>query len=149
MSMALYARCQYITAGSWELSNKIQGFGICRLDAKRHKMQVVGVTRRSRNELLADPRLGWLTEAEIARFVITEATDESERCFNQVVQQIVLYRLIGERALPDDFPQQYPSSKKPYVTSREQTLSRLHDNANTFVNYLEYTQLIVRGAGKT
>ncbi len=94
--------------------------------------------------LLADPRICRLGEEEIAKFVITEAEDESDHCFNDVLQRILLYRRIGDQALPNDLVERYPSSKKPYVTSPEQTLRRLRDNANTFINYLEYTQLIVR-----
>lgn len=93
--------------------------------------------------LLASPELGWLSEDEIARFVITEGENESPTCFRHVVSTILEYRA-GRYDLPTNFPELYPSSKRPYVTSPDQTLRRLKDNANTFINYLEYTQMIRR-----
>jgi len=95
--------------------------------------------------LLADPRIQTLSKEEIARFVITEGDNESNQCFEHVVQRILDYRLYGDAVLPTDFEERYSSSTTG-VRSREATLSYLEDIANTFINYLEYTQLISRNA---
>lgn len=93
--------------------------------------------------LLADSRIQRLSKEEIARFVITEGENETRQCFEHVVQRILSYRSYGDAVLPSNFEELYASSTTG-VRSREQTLSYLEDIANTFINYLEYTQLISR-----
>jgi len=93
--------------------------------------------------LLADNRIQTLSKQEIGRFVITEAENESSTCYENIVQNILSYRSHGDIVLRDDFEELYPSSTTG-VRSRVQTVDALEDVANTFINYLEYTQLISR-----
>ncbi|PRR97892.1 restriction endonuclease [Bacillus sp. NMCN6] len=94
-------------------------------------------------KLLLDNRVHTLSKEEIGRFVITEGENESQRCFENVVQRILDYRLLGDAVLPANFEELYPSSTTG-VRSREKTISGLEDIANTLINYLEYTQFISR-----
>src|SRR5690606_29333648 len=73
----------------------------------------------------------------------TEAESESNECFEHIIQRITEYRNYGDLVLSDDFEELYPSSTTG-VRSREKTLEALEDVGNTFINYLEYTQLIDR-----
>ncbi|MFC7370756.1 restriction endonuclease FokI C-terminal domain-containing protein [Fictibacillus iocasae] len=93
--------------------------------------------------LLADNRVRDLSKEEIGRFVITEGDNETTACFEHVVQRIVSYRSNGDGVLPTDFDERYPSSTTG-TRLRAATISYLEDIANTFINYLEYTQLINR-----
>ncbi|MGE8203051.1 AlwI family type II restriction endonuclease [Heyndrickxia sp. NPDC080065] len=95
--------------------------------------------------LLADNRVQTLSKEEIGRFVITEGENESPICFEHVVQRIISYRSHGDTVLPSNFEERYQSSTTG-MRSREQTISYLEDIANTFINYLEYTQLIGRNS---
>ena len=92
--------------------------------------------------LLSDERIGHLTTQEMACVVITRGENESDNCFEDVVQGILDFRSHGVASLPTDFADLYPS--RTGVTSLEQTLDRLDDIANTVVNFLDYTQLISR-----
>jgi hypothetical protein len=94
-------------------------------------------------KLLLDSRIKTLSKQEIACIVMTEAENESDRCYEYVVGRIIAYRSYGNEILPNDFSYLYPSSTTG-VQSLEQTIKRLEDNANTLVNYLEYTQFIIR-----
>lgn len=94
-------------------------------------------------KLLSDSRIGTLSKQELARVVMTEAENETDKCYEHVVSRIIAFRNHGDSILANDFAQQYPSSTSG-IQTLEQTLKRLEDNANTLVNYLEYTQLIVR-----
>ncbi|WGI63269.1 hypothetical protein QEN29_23555 [Escherichia coli] len=94
-------------------------------------------------KLLLDNRVHTLSKEEIGRFVITEGENESQGCFENVVQRILDYRLLGDAVLPENFEELYPSSTTG-VRSREKTISGLEDIANTLINYLEYTQFISR-----
>lgn len=94
--------------------------------------------------LLNDQRIQTLNKEEIGRFVITEGENESSKCFEHVIKQIESYRLFGDSILPENFDELYSSSTTG-VRSRIATLKYLEDIANTFINYLEYTQLISRG----
>lgn len=83
--------------------------------------------------LLLHPRLnGYLTKKEIARFVITKA--ETDRDLEEVTQTIISYRNSGE----DD------SIFNGSFESAFGKISELEDVANTFINQLEYTQLVKR-----
>jgi hypothetical protein len=94
--------------------------------------------------LLANARIRTLSNAEIARFVITEAENETQQCFDHVLQRILNHRDHGDGILPDNLADLYPSSKNNRPRSYDATILALEHNANTFINYLEYTQLITR-----
>lgn len=97
-------------------------------------------------KLLSDSRVSFLTQDELAKVVMTEGVDDSEKCFENVVAQLLRFRSFGDSALPSDFIDTHmPSSgrvnlKHPY--------SHLLDAANTMMNWLEYTQLVHREDGK-
>lgn len=102
-------------------------------------------------KLLLDDRLSlgatnqkpFLTKAEIGCIVSVEADNESDSCFEHIIQRILNFRKNGYAALPEGFEERVPSTNTG-IRTREATIKALEDNANTFINYLEYTQLIVR-----
>ncbi len=93
--------------------------------------------------LLADGRIRSLSEEELAKIVVVEAENESEKCFEHIVSRILEFRDKGDACLDPDFAVKYAPSKgggrenKPYA--------HLMDLANTLFNWLEYTQLAKRG----
>lgn len=91
----------------------------------------------------ADSDIPFLKKSEIGCIVSVEAENESDSCYEQVVARILEFRKIGYDALPLGFEQSVPSTNSG-VRTREATIKALEDNANTFINYLEYTQLVVR-----
>ena len=96
--------------------------------------------------LLNDNRVSYLTEEEIAKVVITEASDETDRCFEHVINRIVAFRDSGDRSLPNDFIDTHlPSTGR---VNLDHPYSHLTDTANTIMNWLEYTQLVYREDGK-
>lgn len=96
--------------------------------------------------LLRDNRIGYLTEEEIAKVVMTEAETDSDKCFEYVVKKVLEFRDIGDRSLADNFIQEHaPSTGR---VNPEHPYSHLTDTANTMVNWLEYTQLIHREPGR-
>lgn len=95
--------------------------------------------------LLEDQRVQTLSKQEIGRFVITEGENETDECYENVVSHILNYRTHGDEILSNDFETLYQSSTTG-IRSRQNTISYLEDIANTFINYLEYTQLIRRNA---
>ena len=95
--------------------------------------------------LLDDDRIGHLTQEEIAKIIVTEAENESDRCFEYIVKRIIQYRCEGDNCLEEDFFIKYQSSKSE--VNLEHPYSHLLDLANTIVNWLEYTQLIRRENG--
>ncbi|MDF2789531.1 MAG: restriction endonuclease [Neobacillus sp.] len=94
-------------------------------------------------KLLADKRILTLSKEEIGRLVITEGENESESCYEHVISRILDYRRNDDSVLTENFDELYKSSTTG-VRTRKATLSYLEDIANTFINYLEYTQLIAR-----
>ena len=96
--------------------------------------------------VLRDSRIGYLTEDEIAKIIVTEAENESERCFSHIVSRIIQYRNEGDTCLDPDFFLKYQSSKGGINLAHP--YSHLSDLANTLVNWLEYTQLVTRDDGK-
>lgn len=92
--------------------------------------------------LLLDERIKYLSQDEIAKIVITEAENETEKCFNAVVNRIQEFREKGDACLPKDFENRYPSTRRNVKTT---AVSRLNDIANTIINWMEYTQYVVRG----
>lgn len=92
--------------------------------------------------LLMDGRIGYLTEEEIAKVVITEGEDDSQKCFEHVVDQILAFRSYGDRSLPAGFIESHTPSKGKINYDRP--YDHLLSIANTLINWLEYTQLICR-----
>ena len=97
-------------------------------------------------KLLSDNRVSYLTEDEIAKVVVTEAENESNKCFESVVAHLIDYRSYGDKCLDEDFFEKYKSSKGE--VNPEHPFSHLTDLANTLMNWLEYTQLAKREEGK-
>lgn len=97
-------------------------------------------------KLLNDNRINYLTEEEIAKIVVTEAEKDTDKCFEQIVGRILEYRNYGDECLSPDFILLYRSSKGGINLAHP--YSHLTDLANTLVNWLEYTQLVVRENGK-
>lgn len=97
-------------------------------------------------KLLDDNKLGYLTEEEIAKIVVTEAENETDKCYNYIVDRIVQFRNFGDICLAEDFCKKYKSSKGD--VNPEHPYSHLTDLANTIINWLEYTQLAKREDGK-
>lgn len=93
--------------------------------------------------LLGEEKLGCnLTQEEIAKIVIVEAENETERCYNHVVERIVRFRNYGNDCLEEDFLDKYMSNKgEPNL---ENFFARLLSVANTMINWIEYTQLARR-----
>lgn len=96
--------------------------------------------------LLDDERVGYLTEEEIAKIIVTEAENESDKCYEYIVKRLIEFRNYGDGCLEKDFFEKYHSSKGEI--NPEHPYSHLTDLANTLVNWLEYTQLIQRYEGK-
>ena len=97
-------------------------------------------------KLLDDPRVMSLSEDEIAKIVVTEAENESDKCYEYVVDRIAQYRGFGDKCLDEDFLLKYQSSKGGI--NLDHPYSHLTDLANTLVNWLEYTQLVKREDGR-
>ena len=92
-----------------------------------------------------DYRIQFLAKEEIAKVIIVEAENESEQCYEYIVNRILRYREYGDEILDEDFFIKYaPSSGK---VNPEHPYSHLADTANTLVNWLDYTQLIYREEG--
>lgn len=96
-------------------------------------------------KLLMDKRVGYLTEEEIAKIIVTEAENESVKCYNYIVDRIEQFRSYGDGCLEKDFLEKYRSSKGS--VNLEHPYSHLMDLANTLINWLEYTQLVKRDGG--
>ena len=96
--------------------------------------------------VLSDNRIQYLTEEEIAKIIVTEAENESGRCYEYIINRIIQYRNEGDSCLDSDFFLKYQSSKGGI--NLEHPYSHLTDLANTLVNWLEYTQLVKRENGQ-
>lgn len=96
--------------------------------------------------LLTDSRITYLTEEEIAKIVVTEAENESNRCYEYIVNRLIQFRNYGDDCLEDDFIIKYQSGKGGI--NLEHPYSHLIDLSNTLVNWLEYTQYVKREDGK-
>lgn len=96
--------------------------------------------------LLCDNRIGNLSEEEIAKVVITEGTDDSDKCFEYVVDRILAFRDSGDKSLSSDFIDTHaPSTGR---VNLDHPYSHLTDTANTMINWMEYTQLVYREDGR-
>ena len=97
-------------------------------------------------KLMSDSRVRYLTQEEIAKIVIIEAENESQKCYEKIVKRLIEFRSYGDSCLESNFAEKYTSSKgtvnlnKPY--------GHLLDIANTIINWLEYTQLVIRDNGR-
>lgn len=97
-------------------------------------------------KLLLDNRVKYLTEEEIAKLIVTEAENETDRCYEYIVDRISKFRSYGDSILEEDFFEKYKSSKGE--VNYDHPYSHLLDLANTLVNWLEYTQLVTRNDGR-
>lgn len=93
-------------------------------------------------KLLTDRRIQYLTQEEIAKIIIIEAENESGKCYENIVARLIEFRNFGDSCLEEDFVQKYTSSKG--IVNFNKPFAHLQDIANTIINWLEYTQLIVR-----
>jgi hypothetical protein len=93
-------------------------------------------------KLLMDKRLNGITEEEIAKVVIVEAENETDKCYEYIVERILTFRQKGDSCLEKDFFEKYPPSKG--VVNEQNPFGNLKDIANTIINWLEYTQLAKR-----
>lgn len=92
--------------------------------------------------LLSDSSISYLTEEEIAKVVITNAENETEDCYSKVVKRLIAFRSYGDASLDSDFFIKY--APKTGTVNLAHPYSHLTDTANTFINWLEYTQLAKR-----
>lgn len=92
--------------------------------------------------LLDDSRVGYLTQEEIAKIVITEAESDKEECLEYIIKRINQFRCFGDTVLEENFFEKYGTSKSPDREGDE--FGHLLDTANTFINWIEYTQLAIR-----
>lgn len=97
-------------------------------------------------KLMADEKIKYLTEEEIAKVIVTEAENESDKCYNYIVDRIIQFRNYGDACLEEEFFTKYKSSKG--AVNPEHPYSHLMDLANTIINWLEYTQLVKRDSGQ-
>lgn len=95
--------------------------------------------------LLSDSRVMYLTEEEIAKIIAVEAENETEKCYEYVVEKIHEFREKGDTCLDPDFFEKYKPSKDD--VNPDHPFSHLTALANTLINWLDYTQLIERDTG--
>ncbi len=93
-------------------------------------------------KLMNDSRISYLTQEEIAKIVITEAENESAKCYETIVNRLLQFRSFGDACLVSDFFLQYKPSRGN--VNPDHPYSHLIDIANTMENWLEYTQLAKR-----
>lgn len=96
--------------------------------------------------LMLDGRIGYLTEDEIAKICAVDAENESEKCYESVVNHLLQYRSYGDECLDPEFFLKYKPSKGE--CNPDHPFSHLKDMANTMVNWMEYTQLAKRDDDK-
>lgn len=97
-------------------------------------------------KLLSDNRIQYLTEEEIAKVIVVDAENETDKCYEYVVNKIIAFRNDGDGCLDTDFFEKYKPSKGD--VNPDHPFSHLTDLANTLINWLEYTQLIERESGQ-
>lgn len=100
-------------------------------------------------QLLLDERLdGYLLESEeVAKIVISYGETNSQKSVDEVVRLIREHRLVGDAMLPDNYVEEFASSRAQNPTL-ESLFSQHLDIANTMGNWLGYTQLIRREEGR-
>lgn len=92
--------------------------------------------------LLMDSEVEYLSEEEIAKVVITNAENETEACYRAIVGKLHAFRSDGDASLDADFFTKY--APKTGTVNPDHPYSHLTDTANTFINWIEYTQLAKR-----
>lgn len=97
-------------------------------------------------KLISDSRIDFLTQEELAKIVITEAEDESDKCYEHIVSRIIDFRNYGDSILSEDFNERYFT--RSGIQTLDKTIASLQDIANTFINWIEYTQLAARDSGE-
>lgn len=97
-------------------------------------------------KLLSDHRILYLTEEEIAKVIVVDAENETDKCYEYVVNKLLEFRNIGDKCLDPDFFKKYKPSKGD--VNPDHPFSHLLDLANTLINWLDYTQLIERDNGQ-
>lgn len=97
-------------------------------------------------KLMADSRIGYLTQDEIAKVCAVDAENESDKCYEAVVAKLLRYRTYGDACLDSDFFEKYKPSRG--ACNPDHPFSHLLDLANTMENWMEYTQLAVRDEEK-
>lgn len=100
-------------------------------------------------QLLLDERLGgYLNEKEeIGKLVITYGESNKQSDVDKVVELILQHRGKGDSVLPTNYLAEFASSRSKNPTL-ETVFEQHKDIANTFGNWLGYTQLIQREAGE-
>ncbi len=93
-------------------------------------------------KLLMDERVEHLSEEELAKIIITDAENETKECYEAVVNKLLAFRHYGDRVLEEGFTEKY--APKTGKVNPDHPFSHLTDIANTFINWLEYTQLAKR-----
>lgn len=93
-------------------------------------------------KLLMDKRINHISEEELAKVIITNAENETKECFEAVVKKLLAFRAKGNTILEEDFFEKY--APKTGKVNPDHPFSHLMDTANTFINWLEYTQLAKR-----
>ncbi len=96
--------------------------------------------------IIADKRVQYLTQEELARIVCVEAENESDACYDHIVARVLEYRERGTACLQPDFCTAYAPSRGQ--VNPEHPYSHLDDLANTLMNWLDYTQLTYHNMGK-
>lgn len=97
-------------------------------------------------KLLNDSRIGYLTQEEIAKVVGVEAENETDKCYEHVVDRLIQFRTFGDKCLDKDFFIKYKPSRGDVNLAHP--FSHLLDMSNTMINWLEYTQLAKRDEDK-
>jgi len=93
--------------------------------------------------VLNDQRLQYyITQEEIAKVIVVEAENESDQCYEYIVNKIISFRNYGDGCLEKDFAQKYRPSRGRI--NYEKPYNHLLDVANTLINWIEYTQLAKR-----
>ena len=95
-------------------------------------------------QLLKADGIEYLTEEEIALYVITEGTSNSNDCVSSVAKKIISHRKEECVTVDEEFAEKFSSRVKGKVRTPEKTYKSLKDIANTFINHLEYTQIVSR-----
>ncbi|MDR2266089.1 MAG: AlwI family type II restriction endonuclease [Christensenellaceae bacterium] len=96
--------------------------------------------------LMSDPQIAYLTEEEIAKIIMVEAENETEKTYNYIVSRILEFRDKGNSCLDKDFFTKYKSGKGQVNLAHP--YSHLTDTANTCLNWFEYTQIVYREGRK-
>lgn len=93
-------------------------------------------------KLLSNSDISYLTEEEIAKIIVVEAEDETDKCYEYIVKRVLEFRHKSDSCLEKDFFEKYKPSRGSVNPGHP--FSHLFDLANTIINWLEYTQLIKR-----